>query len=138
MFLLDTNVISELRRPEKTAPRVRAWADKWKDRDFFLSAVTLLELQIGALRIERRDIRQGLLLRAWIAERIQPMFEGRILPIDAEVALRAAPLHVPDRRNDRDAYIAATALVHDMTVVTRNTVDFAGTGASLLNPWNHA
>ncbi|BCP53161.1 twitching motility protein PilT [Kaistia sp. 32K] len=135
MFVLDTNVISDLRRPERSNPNVQAWIAGQDPMALFLSAVTILELEIGARRIERRDAKQGAILTSWIERQVLPLFEGRILPIDVSVALRCAPLHVPDRRNDRDAYIAATALVHGMTVVTRNTNDFEGTGVPLLNPW---
>jgi hypothetical protein len=68
---------------------------------------------------------------------VLPAYFGRILPIDVQVAVRCGALHVPDRRSDRDALIAATALVHGMTVATRNTSDFQATGVTLLNPWQH-
>jgi len=88
------------------------------------------------LRIERRDAPQGARLRAWMTHHILPEFLDRTLPVDAAVALRCAPLHVPDPRSERDALIAATALVHGMTVVTRNVADFEATGVPLLNPWD--
>jgi predicted nucleic acid-binding protein len=135
MFVLDTNVVSELRRPERSNPNVRAWVTEQMLAALYLSAVTVLELEIGARRMERRNARQGAILLSWIERQVLPLFADRILPIDASVARRCAPLHVPDRRNDRDAYIAATALVHGMTVVTRNTGDFQGTGVPLINPW---
>lgn len=90
------------------------------------------------LIVERRDLAQGALLRAWLQERVLPAFEGRILPIDTPVARRCAALHAPNPASDRDALIAATALVHGLTVVTRNTADFIATGARLLNPWDAA
>ena len=94
-----------------------------------------MEIEIGVLRVERRDTVQGALLRAWMDERVKPEFSTRTLPVDAEVALRCANLHVPDPRSERDALIAATALVHGMTVVTRNTTDFRATGVLLHDPW---
>lgn len=136
MFVLDTNVVSELRRPERSNPNVQSWIADQVPAALFLSAVTILELELGARRIERRDAAQGAILLSWIERQVLPLFEDRILSIDARVALRCAPLHVPDPRNDRDAYIAATALVHGMTVVTRNTTDFNGTGVPLFNPWD--
>jgi predicted nucleic acid-binding protein len=136
MFLLDTNVISELRRPERANPNVVAWAAAFPAASFFLSAISIQEIEIGALQLSRKDSAQGTVLRAWIDEHILPRFEGRILPVDTSVAQRCARLHVPDPRSDRDALIAATALVHSLTVVTRNTADFASAGAALLNPWN--
>src|ERR1700704_6213157 len=125
MFLLDTNVVSELRRPERANRNVAAWAGSIPFASFFLSAISILEIEIGALQLSRKDSAQGTVLRAWIDEQILPRFEGRILPVDTSVAQRCARLHVPDPRSERDALFAATALVHSLTVVTRNTVDFA-------------
>jgi predicted nucleic acid-binding protein len=136
MFLLDTNVISELRRPQRANPNVVAWAAAFPAASFFLSAISILEIEIGTLQLARKDPAQGALLRAWIDEQIMPRFDGRILPVDTNVAQRCARLHVPDPRSERDALIAAKALVHSLTVVTRNTADFEATGVALLNPWN--
>jgi toxin FitB len=138
MFLLDTNVISELRKAGdgKADANVVAWLSSADATTFYLSAVTLMEIELGILRIERRDPFQGARLRAWMAQRILPEFVDRTLPVDTAVALRCAPLHVPDPRPERDAFIAATALAHGMTVVTRNVADFAPTGVPLLNPWD--
>ena len=137
MYLLDTNVISELRKAGagKADWRVTAWATGVQPSVLFLSAITILELEIGVLRIERRDAAQGTLLRGWLASHVLPAFADRILPIDTAVAQRCARLHVPAPRADRDALIAATALVHGLTVVTRNVADFEPTGVPLLNPW---
>src|SRR5262249_42881152 len=104
----------------------------------FLSSITLLEIKFGALLVQRRDPAQGKLMQRWLEVDILEGFSGRILPIDAEIALASANLHVPDRRPDRDAYIAATGLVHNMTVVTRNVRDFESTGVKLFNPWTAA
>jgi toxin FitB len=135
MFLLDTNVISELRRPDKADHNVVAWASKIPATEFFLSAISILEIELGALLIARKDAAQGEVLRAWIDNQILPRFEGRILAVDTIMAQRCARLHVPDPRAERDALIAATALVHGLTVVTRNVADFQPAGAALLNPW---
>ncbi len=138
MFLLDTNVISELRRPARADPGLLAWASAMPTTRLFLSAITLLEIEIGALRIARRDPVQGQVLRAWIDDQVLPIFGERVLAVDAAVARRCAQLHVPDPASERDALIAATALVHGMTVVTRNVADFATLGVALLNPWQPA
>lgn len=135
MFILDTNVVSELRRPERAAPEVVAWASATPLANFFLSSITVLELELGALLMERKDPAQGAILRVWIDNQVMPRFEGRILAIDTAVAQCCARLHVPDPRADRDALIAATALVHGMTIATRNTADFAPTGVQTFNPW---
>jgi predicted nucleic acid-binding protein len=138
MFLLDTNVISELRKAGdgKADANVVAWLSSVDATTVYLSAITLMEIELGILRIERRDPAQGARLRAWMDQHILPEFADRTLPVDTAVALRCAPLHVPDPRPERDAFIAATALAHGMTVVTRNIADFAPIGVPLLNPWD--
>lgn len=136
MFLLDTNVISELRRPNRADCNVLAWANAVPAADFFMSAISVLEIELGARLIERKDAAQGAVLRAWLDDHILARFEGRILAIDTPVAQRCAQLHVPNPRAERDALIAATALVHGLTVVTRNVGDFEPTGVTLINPWN--
>ena len=138
MFLLDTNVVSELRKAGdgKADANVTAWLSGVDAGTLYLSAMTLMELELGILRIERRDAAQGARLRAWMTHHVLPEFLDRTLPVDAVVALRCASLHVPDPRAERDALIAATALVHGMTVVTRNVADFEATGVPLLNPWD--
>lgn len=137
MFVLDTNVVSELRKAKagKADLNVAAWASGVPAAALFVSAITILELETGVLLVQRRDPRQGALLRVWLDQHVLTAFSGRVLPVDTAVAQRCASLHVPDPRAERDALIAATALVHGMTVVTRNVADFAATGAPLLNPW---
>lgn len=134
MFLLDTNVVSELRKPHADR-NVRAWARTTSARDLFISAITLLELETDVLRLERKDKRQGGILRRWLDGHVIPAFAGRVLPVDAAVALRCARLQVPDRMSLGDALIAATALVHALVVVTRNTTDFEPADVELINPW---
>ena len=137
MFVLDTNVVSELRKVRlgNADANVAAWAQSVDAADLFVSAITIMELELGVLSIERNDASQGALLRTWLDHHVLPEFSGRTLPVDTAVALRCARLHVPDKRGERDALIAATALVHGMTVVTRNAADFKPTGVALTNPW---
>ncbi|HTV95093.1 MAG TPA: type II toxin-antitoxin system VapC family toxin [Steroidobacteraceae bacterium] len=138
MFLLDTNVISELRkaRAGKADPNVTAWARVVPAASLFLSVIVIQELEIGTLLAGRRDPSKGGVLRAWLNDHVLPSFTERILPIDTAVARRSAALHIPDPRPIRAALIAATALTHGMTVVTRNIVDFESTGVQILNPWD--
>jgi toxin FitB len=138
MFVLDTNVVSELRKAKagKADRNVAAWAAGVPADALFLSAITILELETGVLLVQRRDPKQGALLRVWLDQHVLPAFSGRVLPVDTAVAQRCAALHVPDPRSDRDALIAATAMVHDMVMVTRNVADFASTGVRLINPWD--
>ena len=140
MFLLDTNVLSELRRRDRTDLRVLAWADSHVGVLMHISAITVFELDYGLLRIARRDPVQSQILREWFEAIVLLGFAGRILSVDTVVARRAAALHVPDPRPDRDALIAATALVHGLTVVTRNTANFAPMGVPTLDPgaWTQA
>lgn len=137
MFILDTNVVSEIRkiRLGKADTKVAAWIESVDAADLFISAITIMELEIGVLSIERKDATQGAMLRAWLEQHVLPEFSERTLPIDATVAQRCAKLHVPDKRGERDTLIAATALTHGMTVVTRNIADFQPTGVPLINPW---
>ncbi|NIH12261.1 MAG: type II toxin-antitoxin system VapC family toxin [Serratia symbiotica] len=137
MFVLDTNVVSELRkvRTGKIDANVAAWAETMDAADLFVSSITLMELELGILSFERRDALQGAVLRSWFEQHVLPEFSGRTLAVDTAVALRCARLHVPDKRGERDALIAATALVHEMTVVTRNVPDFEPTGVQIINPW---
>ena len=137
MYVLDTNVVSELRkvRHGRADTNVTAWTESVDAADLFVSAITIMELELGVLSIERKDANQGAMLRSWLDHHVLPEFSNRTLPVDTAVAQRCARLHVPDKRGERDALIAATALVHGMTVVTRNVADFKPTGVLLINPW---
>jgi predicted nucleic acid-binding protein len=137
MYLLDTNVISEIRKIQsgKAHSGVTYWAEHVSASWLFLSVITVLELEVGILSVERRDQKQGTMLRHWLKNQVLPTFAERTLDINTAIARRCATLHVPDPRSDRDALIAATALQHGMVVVTRNTADFALTGVDLINPW---
>jgi len=139
MYLLDTNVVAELRKAKagKANKGVTAWANSVAPASLFLSSITVLEMELGILLIERRDPAQGGILRAWMDDYVLPAFIDRILAIDTAVARRCAQVHVPDPKSERDAFIAATASVHGMIVVTRNIADFAATSVATLNPWEH-
>ena len=139
MYILDTNVVSELRkvRSGRANDRVAVWAQSVDTEDLYLSVITVQELEVGVQLALRRDPAQGAMLRLWFDQHVLPAFEGRILAVDTPVAFRSANLHVPNPRPVRDCMIAATALVHAFTVVTRNVADFEGTGALTLNPWNY-
>jgi len=137
MYLLDTNVVSELRKgtTRKAHRNFSAWAKSVSAPTLFLSAISILELEIGILLMERRDCSQGAILRTWMQDYVLPTFDGRILSVDTPVAQRCAALHAPTPCSERDAMIAATAIVHGMTVVTRNVSDFEPTGVAVINPW---
>jgi predicted nucleic acid-binding protein len=135
LYLLDTNVISELRRLHRAQHEVVRWASSLEPTQIHISVISVLEIEIGALRLGRKDKAAGVSLRTWIDTQVLPSFADRMLPVDTTIAMRCAALHVPDPRPERDALIAATALVHGMILVTRNTADFQRMGLKLLNPW---
>ena len=137
MYILDTNVISELRRAGqgKADENVVRWASSVETASLYVSVISILEIETGILQIERRDPDQANRLRNWFEGHVLQAFENRILPINEAVARQCAQLHVPDPKPERDSLIAATALTHGMTVVTRNIRDFDRTGAAVLDPW---
>jgi predicted nucleic acid-binding protein len=138
MYLLDTNVVSELRkvRAGKADQAVSDWAAANESAPMFISAITIHELEHGVLLAERVDPLRGTILRKWLDDGVSPAFEGRVLPVDESVARAAAALRVPDPAPFRDALIGATALVHGLVMVTRNTPDFRRfAGLPVLNPW---
>lgn len=144
MYLLDTNVVSEMRKPRTVKqPRsgmdsnVAAWAENTLSTSMYISTITLMEIELGTLLMERKDVAQGAVLRKWMNDGLMPAFGNRVLKIDSQIALRCAMLHVSNPKSYRDSLIGATAIVHGMTVVTRNVSDFKPTGAAILNPWGH-
>jgi toxin FitB len=140
MWLLDTNVLSELRRAGLSAadPNVVSWVAAIDPATAFVSVVSMMELEYGILKLTRSDPAQAQSIRRWKTEQIERVFADRILEIDLSIAHRCAALHVPDRKPERDALIAATALVRGLTVVTRNVRDFAAVGLAVINPWDTA
>ena len=137
MYLLDTNVVSEFRKSAdgRINKSVKRWADEISPDLMFISVISVLELEIGVLQIERRDKKQGLVLRKWLNKNVLPAFLDRVLPVDVAVAQRCASLHVPNPKSERDAMVAATAIEHRMTIVTRNVSDFSQSGVKIFDPW---
>ncbi len=135
-YLLDSNVVSELRkRPGVADPNVVAWAAGQEVEDLYISVISVMELELGVARIERRDASQGAMLREWFERAVIRDLADRTLPVTLPIVRRVVPCHVPDPRPDRDAYLAATAAVHGLIVATRNVADFAPTGVRVHNPW---
>lgn len=137
MYLLDTNVVSELRKSAdgRINKGVQSWAEAIFPELMFISAITVLELEISVLQIERRDKKQGAVLRRWLNQNVLPAFSERVLPVDLAVAQRCASLHVPNPKSERDAMIAASAIESRMTIVTRNVSDFSQSGVKVFDPW---
>jgi predicted nucleic acid-binding protein len=137
MWLLDTNVVSELRKVARGGahPQVVAWNETVDPAETFIPVIVLHELEIGVRLAEHTDPAAGKILRHWLDNVVRLAFSGRILPLDEAAAFKAAEWHVPNPRPINDAYIAAMALTRRMTLVTRNVRDFDGMGVALLNPW---
>lgn len=138
MLLLDTNVVSELRKVAsgKADPNVVVWNETVDPAETFISSVVLHELEIGVRLVEHNDAVAGKVLRNWLENTVLAAFSGRILPLDEATAVHAAQWHVPNPKPINDAYIAATAFTRRMTLVTRNVKDFESMGAALVNPWD--
>jgi len=135
-YLLDTNVLSELRKGARAHQAVRQWASQQPLANLAISVISVLEIEIGMQRVGRYDRSQAEHLSTWLHQQVRTKFRGRILPVDEAVALQAAELHVPDPAPERDALIAATALVHGLVMVTHNIRDFArASNLKLLDPW---
>lgn len=134
MYLLDTNIISEQRHPGRADPRALAWFDDLGPEDWWVSVITDYELELGLVGMRHRDARQASFLGAWLSK-TRRTYEARMLPVTHEIGRICAMIQVPDRRQFTDALIAATALHHDLTVVTRNEKDFNVPGLRVFNPF---
>jgi predicted nucleic acid-binding protein len=137
MYLLDTNVISELRKAgsNRANSNVIQWAKDKPTTSLFISAITVLEIEMGVLKIERKDPKQAAIYRTWLNSHVLKAFSDRVLPFDTSVALKCAQLHVPNPKSERDAMIAATSIIHGLTLVTRNEKDFTHMEIEVVNPW---
>lgn len=137
MYLLDTNVLSELRKGKtaKINPNVEKWAESVKLSDLYISVITLQEIQTGILLLERKDETQAKILQTWFNEYVRVSFKDRTLDVCQSVALLCSNLHVPNPRPYADSLISATAQWHGFSLVTRNIDDFTGQNINLINPW---
>ena len=132
--LVDTNVVSELRKGPRCDPRVARWFDTVAAEDMFLSVVTIGEIRLGIERIRRRDPRAARVLEEWLAQLLVDHAD-RILPVDAAVAEDWGRMNVPDPVPVLDGLMAATAKVNGLTLATRNVKDVARTGVAVVNPF---
>lgn len=135
MFLLDTNVVSELRKASRCHTRVAAWQAAQERESCYISAITLLEIRLGIELARKKDRKKAESLEAWYQDRVKPGFAGRVLPVDEAVGEMCGRLHAEGPRSFRDGLILATAAVHQLTVVTRNVKDFRGGGVAVVDPW---
>lgn len=135
-FLLDTDVVSAMRRPQLLPAPVLEWANRLVLSETRISAITVEEIERGVLLRERSDPPQGAVLRDWFEHTVMHHYRDGILPIDEPAARATARLHVPDKRPYADALLAGTALTHGLTLVARNDAHHKGiAGLALVNPW---
>lgn len=134
-YLVDTNFLSELRRGSRADPGVVRWLNSVPTDDWAVSVVTDYELEVGLLGLQRRDPTQASELRRWVTD-VRESYESRLLPVTSEIGRVCATIQVPNRRQLPDALIAATALHHGLTVITRNARDFDVPGLAVINPFS--
>lgn len=136
-FLLDTNVLSELRKQDRCDPGVRSWFEQTPESELFVSVLVLGEIRRGVERIRIRDARQADALETWL-ESIAQGYEERVLGVDLRVADRWGAMGAHQPIAPVDGLLAATALTHRLTLVTRNVADVASTGVKVLNPFSQS
>jgi len=134
-YLVDTNIVSELRKKRRCDPGVAAWFAQVPSEEIYLSALTLGEIRKGIESLRRRDAASAEVLDRWLHE-LAADYAGRILPIDQAIAEQWGRFNVPDPLSMLDSLLAATASVHRMTLVTRNLKDVERTGVGCLNPFS--
>ncbi len=134
-FLLDTNVISAARRPEKQDQAFQKFLHHFDMKDAFLSSVTIMEIQFGIKQVQNKDPAFVDDLERWLKNIVLTKFTGRIIAFDLTIALRAGALPTPNRRPTPDAMIAATALERNLQVITRNIAHFKTLGVTCIDPW---
>jgi toxin FitB len=134
-YLLDTNVVSEMRRRGAMHPKTAAWLGSIAPAQLYISSITIFEIERGVEKVALRDAKRGTELSTWLRRQVLPAFDGRVLTLDAEAALHAARLHAGRARLDADRLVAAIALAHAKVIVTRNVKDFAGLGVMVVDPF---
>jgi len=134
-WLVDTNVISEARKGSNCDPHVADWLARQAGELHYISAISMMEVKLGIELAQNRNPEFAAVLEAWYETKLKARFQGKVLQVDLEVAEVCARLHAVRTRSFRDSLIGATALLHDLRLVTRNVKDFQGMGVSLVNPW---
>lgn len=132
-WLIDTNILSELRKRDRANEGIRSWLAQAREDELFTSVLVLGEIRRGVELVRRRDVPAALALDQWFL-RMTADFSDRVLAVDVQIADRWGILNVPHPLPTVDGLLAATALVHDLVIVTRNVRDFQRTGARLLDP----
>lgn len=137
-YLIDTNVISELRKADRCDPQVAAWQNSISGEELFASAISMMEIRRGVLNAKRTNAEFAKLLEEWYEGQVKLAFLGRVLSVDLAIAERCSELMNNRSRGMADALIASTAYEHDLILATRNIADFSDTGIEVVNPWDFA
>ena len=135
-ILLDTVTVSELRKEGRMHNAVRAWQEQLPEGETCLSVVSVMEIRMGHLRVLNKDPVFAKRIELWLETIVLPLFENRLFQLDLAIAKEAAGMRIVHGLSPNDSLIAATAKVHNLTLATRNTSDFAKSGIGLVNPWD--